>query len=109
MASLGLQAVGQDGLDVQLAHGALELGMLDVFRIMLGEDARAVAVQDHETAVLAGVTLQAVQVGGGATWHTAAPRDDASGALIAHSPGQALDLSHSRPAAVPHPIAPWCA
>ena len=63
----------------------------------MGEDAMAVALQGHETAVLAGVTLQAVQIGGGATWHTAAPKDDVSGALIAHSPGQALDLSHCTP------------
>ena len=47
----------------------------------------------HETAVLAGVTLQAVQAGGGASWHTAAPRDEGSCALIAHSPLQALDMS----------------
>jgi hypothetical protein len=43
-ASFGLGAVGQDGLDVQLAHGTLELGGLGVFRIMLGEDAVMVAV-----------------------------------------------------------------
>ena len=52
--------MGQDGLDVQLAHDALALDGLGVFRIMLGEDAMAVAVQGHETAVLAGVTLKAV-------------------------------------------------
>ena len=86
--------MGQDGLDVQLDYGALELGRLGVFRIMMGEDAMAVALQGHETAVLAGVTLKAVQVGGGATWHIAAPKEDGSGARIAHSPGQTLDMSH---------------
>lgn len=60
---------------------------------MLVEDAVAVAVQDHEAAVLADVTLHSVQLGG-ATWHTAAPENDASGTLIAQSPEQVLDRPH---------------